>query len=465
MKRSARAGRVKVTADGEGVVSHAGAELLREMAEFTGLRAAWDAALLGTYKALPVHFPGRVLTDMAVAIADGADSISDLQVLRDQPQLFGAVASTPTAWRVLDRVSEGHLALLRQGRAMARARAWAAGAGPDLDAELNLDIDATIVIAHSDKQTAEPTWKKTFGFHPLLCYLDRPEVSSGEALSGIVRSGGAGSNTAKDHMEVLDLALASLPEEGRPRNDDPQGPRLCVRSDAAGATHDFATHCRTRGVAYSFGFPVTQEVRDAIVDLTDDEWWEAIDTEAGDVRDGAWVAEVTEMLDLESWPKGSRVVVRKERPHPGAQLSFFDMICGLRHTAFIFAPRSEHERVTSGIDALELHHRRHARVEDRIRQAKAAGLKNLPCKEVAENNAWLELVLAAADLVCWSKLICFADDEALARCEIDTFRYRVLHMAARLTRSGRITFLRLDRTWSWAKQLALAFTRLRAAFA
>ena len=465
MKRSGRLARVKVTADGEGVVSHAGAELLRELAGHTGLIDAWDKVLIGTYKAMPIHFPGRVLADMAVAIADGAESISDLQVLRDQPQLFGTVASTPTAWRVLDRVTSAHLPLLREGRARARAAAWAGGAGPDLTQELCLDIDATIVIAHSDKQTAEPTWKKTFGFHPLLCYLDRPEVSSGEALSGIVRHGGAGSNTAADHICVLDLALASLPEEARPRPDDDSGPHLVVRSDAAGATHDFAAHCRTRGVAFSFGFPVTEDVRDAIVDLTDDEWWEAIDGDDGEVRDGAWVAEVTEMLDLDAWPKGSRVVVRKERPHPGAQLSLFDMICGLRHTAFIFAPPSKEETITAGIDQLELRHRRHARVEDRIRQGKAAGLRNLPCKDLAENNVWLELVLAAADLVCWSKLVCFHDAPELANCEIATFRYRILHMAARLTRSGRVTHLRLDRTWTWAKQLALAFDRLRVAFA
>jgi hypothetical protein len=465
VKRSAASGRVKVTADGEGVVSHAGAELLREVAQFSGLTGAWDAALLGTYKALPVHFPGRVLADIAVAIADGADSISDLAVLRDHPQLFGPVASAPTAWRVLDRVSDAHLPLLRQGRALARANAWAAGAGPDLDEELCLDLDATIVIAHSEKQTAEPTWKKTFGHHPLLCYLDRPEVSSGEALSGILRNGGAGSNTAQDHIVVLDLALESLPEHARPKKDDPEAPRLLVRCDAAGATHDFAAHCRERGVGFSFGFPVTQEVRDAILDLCDDEWWDAIDADDGEARDGAWVAEVTEMLDLEAWPKGSRVVVRRERPHPGAQLSLFDMICGFRHTAFIFAPRSEHEKITAGLDVLELRHRRHARVEDRIRQGKAAGLNNFPCKDMPENNAWLELVLAATDLVCWSKLICFADDDALARCEIASFRYRILHMAARLTRSGRVTSLRLDRTWSWAKQLALAFSRLRAAFA
>jgi Transposase DDE domain group 1 len=157
VKRSGRLGRVRVTADGEGVVSHAGAELLRELAGLTGLVDAWDAALIGTYKAMPLHFPGAVLADLAVAIADGADSISDLKALRDQPGLFGPVASTPTAWRVLDRVSEAHLASLRAGRAAARERAWAAGAAPDLSAELCLDIDATIVIAHSDKQDAAPT--------------------------------------------------------------------------------------------------------------------------------------------------------------------------------------------------------------------------------------------------------------------------------------------------------------------
>jgi Transposase DDE domain group 1 len=461
MKRSGRRERVRVTADGKGVVSHAGAELLRELARFSGLVDAWDAALIDTYKAMPIHFPGSVLADLAVAIADGADSISDLKALRDQPGLFGPVASTPTAWRVLDRVTGAHLPRLRAGRARARERAWAAGAGPDLAQELCLDIDATIVIAHSDKELAAPTWKRTFGFHPIVCFLDRPEIASGEALAGIVRQGNAGSNTAADHIEVLDMALACLPEQARPRPGDPDGPRLVVRADAAGATHDFAETCRERGVAFSFGFPVTAEVRDAIVELEADEWWEAIEAD-DEIRDGAWVAEVTDFLDLEAWPEGSRVIVRKERPHPGAQLRLFDMIEGLRHTAFITAGPAA---PPCAIDALELRHRRHARVEDRIRQAKAAGLRNLPCKEAAENHAWLECVLAAADLVTWSKLICFADDPELARCEIASFRYRVLHTAARVTRSGRVVYLRLDRTWSWAKQLALAFDRLRAAFA
>ena len=192
MKRSARPGRVKVTADGEGVVSHAGGELLREMSELTGLSAAWDAALLGTYKALPIHFPGRVLCDMAVAIADGADSISDLQVLRDQPQLFGAVASTPTAWRVLDRVSSAHLALLRQGRAMARAKAWAAGAGPDLTQELNLDVDATIVVAHSDLNSRSHfSISHACSYIPGIVIVSHPDLAAPPHRTAATRSGTA----------------------------------------------------------------------------------------------------------------------------------------------------------------------------------------------------------------------------------------------------------------------------------
>jgi hypothetical protein len=464
VKRSGRLGRVKVTADGEGVVSHAGAELLREMAGFTGLIDAWDRALIGTYKAMPIHFPGTVLADLAVAIADGADSISDLKSLRDQPVLFGSVASTSTAWRVLDRVGEVHLSALRSGRATARAAAWAAGAAPDLSHELCLDIDATIVIAHSDKQLASPTWKKTFGFHPLLCFLDRPEISSGEALAGVVREGRAGSNTTADHIAVLTMALAALPEAARPKKGDPEGPRLLVRADAAGATHGFAAFCRGEEVAFSFGFAIDENVRKAIVSLEESAFIEA--TEEDDSgRDGAWVAEITDGLDLSAWPEGSRVIVRKERPHPGAQLSLFDEIEGLRHTAFICAERTAAETSALSLARLEVRHRSHARVEDRIRQAKAAGLRNLPCKLAPENHAWLECVLAAFDLVAWSKLICFFDEPALAHCEIAAFRYRVLHMAARIARGGRVVRLRLDRTWAWSKQLALAFTRLRAAFA
>ena len=312
-KRSPRWARMKVPADGAGVASHAGCELLRELAAATGLVGAWDRALIGTYSGVPFHFPVQVLADLAVSIADGATSISGLRALRDQPLLFGPVASEPTAWRVLDKVTEAHLAALRAGRAKARAAAWAAGAAPGLSGELALDFDATVVVAHSEKEEAAPTWKHTFGFHPLYCFLDRPEVSSGEALAGLLRPGNAGSNTASDHVAVLDMALANLPGGARPGREG--GPRLLARADSAGAAHEFATACRQRCVGFSFGFPVAEEVRVAITLVPEDIWEPAIEAD-GEERDGAYLAELTRMLDFSAWPEGSRVIVRRERPPP-----------------------------------------------------------------------------------------------------------------------------------------------------
>lgn len=456
-----------VSADGHGVVSHAGVGLLREMAEYTGLVDGVTAALIGTYKGLPIHAPGQVFADLAVAVADGADAISGISgisVLGDREDLFGPVASMPTTWRVLDRIDGDHLPAVRRARAVAREAAWAAGAGPDLDEELRLDFDATITIAHSEKENAAATWKKTFGFHPLLCFLDRREVAGGEALAGLLRNGNAGSNTAADHIAVLDMALAALPEHARPRpGEEPgswEGPRLLARSDSAGATHAFAEACVERGVGFSFGFPVDARIQ-RIVDVIPDECWHpAIQTD-GDLREGAWVAEATGMIDLSSWPEGSRLILRKERPHPGAQLTFTD-VEGMRVTAIL--TNTAPGIVPGQAAGLELRHRQHARVEDRIREAKATGLRNFPCRAWNENNAWLEVVMTAVDLVCWTKLICFADVVELARCEIDTFRYRVLHVAARLTRGARRFHLRIDKTWRWAVQIAEGFHRLRTAF-
>ena len=458
-KRSPRWAKMKVSADGAGVASHAGCELLRELAAASGLVGAWDRALIGTYSGLPFHLPGQVLSDLAVSIADGATSISGLRSLRDQPGLFGPVASTPTAWRVLDKVSEDRLPLMRAGRAKARAAAWEAGAAPDLSKELVLDFDATVVVVHSEKEDAAPTWKHTFGFHPLYCFLDRPEVSSGEALAGLLRPGNAGSNTTCDHIAVLEMALESLPAYARPGQEG--GPRLLARADSAGATYGFAKACRDRHVGFSFGFPVDEDVRVAITLVPEDIWEPAVEAD-GEERESGELAELTRMLDLSAWPEGSRVTVRRERPHPGAALTLFEAQDGWRYTAFI--TDTGRAVVPGGIAGLELRHRLHARVEDRIRQSKAAGLNNFPCEATPENKAWMECALAAADLVCWSKLICFADEAVVAHCEIDAFRYAILHMAARITRSSRAVHLRLDRTWAWAKVLARAFLRLRAAF-
>jgi hypothetical protein len=294
----------------------------------------------------------------------------------------------------------------------------------------------------------------------LLCFLDRPDIAGGEALAGLLRPGNAGSNTAEDHITVLAMALAALPEQGRPRPGDPASPRVLARSDSAGATHAFATACVTEGLEFSFGFPVDARIQ-KVVDLIPASCWHpAIDSD-DELRDGAWVAEATGMIDLTSWPAGSRLILRKERPHPGAQLTFTD-VDGMRVTALL--TNTPTGVVPGQAAGLELRHRQHARVEDRIREAKATGLRNFPCYAVSENQAWLEVVLAAVDLIAWTKALAFADTPHLARCEITTLRYRVLHVAARLTRSARQVRLRIDKTWRWATHIAEGFTRIRAAF-
>jgi hypothetical protein len=292
-------------------------------------------------------------------------------------------------------------------------------------------------------------------------FLDRPEIAGGEALAGLLRAGNAGSNTAADHVSVLGWALQSLPAAYRPNPHDPGGQKILVRCDSAGAIHDFADACRTAGVGFSFGYGVDARVQAAVEVLnTTSSWYPAIDSDGG-IRDGAWVAEATDLVDMSSWPVGTRLILRKERPHPGAQLRFTDSD-GLRVTAFI--TNTGHGVVAGQLGALELRHRQHARVEDRIREAKASGLANLPCHRFEPNAAWLEIIMAATDLVAWSKLIGFTSHPDLSTCEIGTFRYRVLHIAARITRGARQIRLRIDATWRWAAPISQAWQRLRAAF-
>lgn len=439
-------------------MSRAGTLVLRELTVDTGLARGWTEALLDTYKAAPTaHLPGRVLADLAVVIADGGDALTHLATLRDQVKLFGTVASEATAWRAVERVDDEHLSRLRSVRAAARERAWAAGAGPDVTGGLTIDIDATITIAHSDKENAAATWKKTYGFHPLLAYLDRPDIAGGEGLAGILRPGNAGSNTTADHVQILDMALAALPAAVRPRPGEPDSPYVLVRTDSAGATYGFAAACRQAGCAFSLGFAVDEQVQQAIRTLSENDWTPAYDID-GEPRDGAWVAELTGLLELGKWPEGSRVIVRRERPHPGAQLRFTDTD-GHRFTAFITdTPAGGPHRQLAD---LEVRHRSHARVEDRIRAGKATGLRNMPCRGYAQNKVWLELALTAADLLSWTQALCLDDD--LARCEPAALRYRLLHVAARLVRTGRRWHLKIDRDWPWATDLATAFARLRGA--
>jgi hypothetical protein len=456
---------VKVSADDDGVVSHAGTGLLREVAELTGLSFASHRLLAETYRGPWIYAPGDMFADLAAAVADGADCVAGVgQLWADREHAFGEVASTTTLWRLDDeRIDAAHLPRIRAARANAREQAWDAGATPDHDGWLRLDVDvdvdATITIDHSDnKQNAAATWKKTFGFYPLLVFLDRPDIAGGEALAGLLRKGNAGSNTTADHISVLGWALKSLPPPYRPGPGNRNAPQVLISSDSAGATHVFAAACRKSGWGSpwdSLGAAIDASIRDTVQVLnTAGPWYPAIQTDGG-IREGAWVAEATDLVDLSKWPAGTRLILRKERPHPGAQLRLTDTD-GRRITGFL---TDTADGVVPGqLAGLELRHRQHARVEDRIHQAKATGLRNLPFNAFDANAAWLEIILAATDLIAWTKLIGFTDHPDLARCEIDTFRDRVCHVAARQTR------LRIDATWRWAHAIAAAWRRIRAAF-
>ena len=210
---------LRVTADGTGIVSHAGMALIRALADNTGLTGGLSAALAS--RRLLIHDRGRVLADLACAIAGGAEVISDFRVMGDQEDLFGLVASVPTAWRTLNEIARGGDRVLGRISAAvnaARRRAWAQvtarhGALPGIQiADKTLAgvacirLDASVVTCHSDKEGAEPNFKG-FGLHPLLAYCD----NTGEPLAGMLRPGSAGSNTAADHLAVLDAAIAALP--------------------------------------------------------------------------------------------------------------------------------------------------------------------------------------------------------------------------------------------------------------
>jgi hypothetical protein len=437
VKLAPRFGTVDVTADGEGLVSHAGITLLTELADRSGLTGALSRALATTRERRSAHDPGRVLVDVAVMLADGGECVTDVEAYLGQERLFGARASETTTHRVLKSVDESLLGEVRAARAEARARVWDAGGRPDT---LTLNIDATLLTAHSDKELAAGNYKHGYGFHPLGCWLDE----TGEPLSAILRPGNAGSNTAADHFAVLGLALAQIPAADL-------GREMLVRTDIGGCTHAFTADCREAGIRFSVGYELTDTVRAAILEVPEDQWQQAINAD-GEDRDGAWVTELSDRVDLSCWPEGSRLIVRRERPHPGAQFQIFDEH-GYRHTCFLT------DQDSSDIAVLELRHRGRARVEDSIRTGKDTGMRNLPHHAFLHNQTWLELSLIAQDLLAWMKLVCLTGE--LSNAEPKRLRHCLLHIAGKLVTHGRRTRLKLDRDWPWSNALTAAFHRMR----
>jgi hypothetical protein len=362
------------------------------------------------------------------------------------------VASDPVISRLVSTLAADApraLRAIRAARAAARERAWALAGdrAPGTSGDLiPVDIDATIVLAHSEKEKAAPTWKKTFGFHPLAAFADHGAGAGGEPLAILLRAGHAGSNTASEHIEVARFALAQLPRRQRRQ--------VLIRTDSGGGTHDFLNWLASPGrrLHYSVGMVITDDMQEAILRMPDRVWEPAYDA-AGQVRPGAWVAELTGLLDLAGWPQGMRVIVRKERPHPGAQLRFTDLN-GHRFTAFATDARR------GQLPDLELRHRRRARCEDRIRAAKDTGLRNLPLHGFDQNQLWCELVAMASELLAWMQMLALG--RTARAWEPKRLRLRLFSAAGRLVRGGRQLRLRLAATWPWAAQLTAAITCLQA---
>jgi hypothetical protein len=451
--------RVHVDTSRTCAVGQAGGVLLTETVRASGLDVALAVGLSRWRKPLATYNPAKVLLDLALMLAVGGDCLADVAVLRAEPGVFGRVASDPTVSRTISLLAadaDRVLAAVEQARAAARARVWelAGDAAPDHEvdaaAPLIVDLDATLVGAHSEKEHARPTFKRGFGFHPLAAFVDHGPEGSGEPLHLQLRPGNAGSNTAHDHIAVVKAALKQLP--GHQAGTRP-GRKVLVRVDGAGSTHAFLDWLTGQRLSYSVGFGLPDHTPDLLQQIPESVWTPAYDAH-DQVRDGAWVAELTGLLNLTGWPKGMRVICRKERPHPGAQLRLTD-IDGMRITAFAT------NTATGQLPDLELRHRRRARAEDRIRNAKDTGLTNLPLHDFDQNQIWCAIVTLAAEITAWMQLLALHHHDA-RRWEPKRLRYRLFAIPAALARTGRRVLLHLASKAPWAQLAADAVGQLRA---
>lgn len=454
----------------ESLISSSGALLIKEVIRVVGLERDLSQTLSRWRPARATHDPGRVLLDVATAVALGGDCLADVAAVRSQPEVFGAVASDPTISRVFTTLAgdvDAALTAIRQARADARARAWtrrrplAGVSGARSGGQVIVDIDATLVTAHSDKEGAEPTFKRGFGFAPMCSFVDHGEHGTGEPLALDLRPGKASPWNSADHLAVLNNALAQLPEHERRQ--------VLVRADTGACSKMFLSHITDLGLEYSIGFQAQDTVKAAIEAIPEQAWRAAVDGD-GEPRDGAQVAELTAWMPTpvtqhrasrpgpKDWPPGMRVIARRERPHPGAQLRLTDHN-GWRITCF--ATNTKGPGWT--LAALEVRHRQRARCEDRIRGLKDTGLRNLPFHDYAKNRLWLEVVALATDLLAWTQVLAFDQHEPARRWEPKRLRFRILAVAGRIIRTGRRRRLRLPRDWPWNHLIDNGWHSLRTA--
>jgi hypothetical protein len=456
---------LSVTADGRGLVGHAGAVPLRALADRTGLTGALSAALGKPFDQRLDR--GVILIQTAMAIALGGTAISDIRVFEHTRAVFGPPVSDSTVWRTLNEIGPLSADRVERARARTRRHVWklladrpegfpqVTVAGKSMPGWTVLDIDASLVDAASGKEQAAPTWKKGHGFHPFLVTCDNTD----ELLLLRLRPGNAGSNTATDHISVLRDAVRQVPAVHRRR--------ILIRIDGAGASHavtDWIASTdghRSFIWEYSTGFTMADAHEQAIATLAPGAWEPTLEVSDGDLRPNGEVAEITGLLELAAWP-GMRLLVRRE--HPSAKhsraLTLFESERGYRYR--LIATNTP-ERPGRPAQWLEARHRGHVHVETKgVEQAKDCGLRRMPSKCYSINQAWCQAVEIATDLRRWLQLLALHDREDLVACEPGTLRFRFLAVPARLVTHARRKILRIPPHWPWATAITTAYNRIQA---
>lgn len=467
-KRSGWDGGLKVEASGKGLVGHAGAVLLHRTADRIGLAGR----LRGVLRASPWLLDrADVLVSLVVGVALGAVNLAQAELLaRHHAVLVGGQASDSTLWRTLEEIDAKTREKIARARARVRVRVWAllegreAGfpwiqvLGKKLAGWVVIDMDATIITAASKKEQAAGTFKGSFGHHPLAAWCG----NTLECLAMTLRPGNAGSNTASEHVSVLDEALRQVPAGFRRK--------ILVRLDGAGASHEFLEHLARlsttrRKVYFTSGFPITAADEDAIKDLPAEAWGPAFDQDAT-LDEHAEVAELTGISPRTGWGE-VRFIVRRVKPsrRHAKKLTEYEKKAGWRFQLTVTNIPATGIRGVPGthhaffLDALQ---RQHAVVEDRVRTEKATGIRNLPFKSYARNQAWLLAANIASDLLAYLQLLALDQDGQLAGAEPDTLRATILHIPARLTAHARRRILKIEQSWPWAAAVVAAWNRLGA---
>jgi len=463
---------LSVAPDAGGLIGHAGAVLLRKLADQCGLTSALGAAL-GRKGKFPLIDRGVTLVSMAVAIALGARSMSDIAVLAHQEPVFGAAPSDTTVRRTLELADARTLDKIARARAAVRGHVWQlicarpggfpwlAIAGKLLAGWLVIDLDATLITAYSDKEGAAPTWKKGYGFHPLGAWA----ANTRECLAMLLRPGNAGSNTFADHKEVLAAAIRQVPARFRAK--------ILVRVDGAGASHDLIKHLLAmssprRILLFTCGWMITAADEDAIRKVPAGAWKPGTGQD-GTAEEDKDVAEITGLMSRAgNWPDGLRWIARRVKPSRRhlRNLTDYEKKTGWKYsitctnipdTGIAGVPGSHHPQY------IDVVHREHAVVEtDGVRAAKSMGLRNLPSKTWQVNCGWVLAANLAADLAAWTRLPGLYDCDDLKDAEPETLRYRLLSLPARLVRHARARVLKISRTWPWKDAFLACWLRLCA---